>query len=229
MPQATAGGGAAPQTREETAAVMRRVTKGGESALPAVRKVLRDPASVDNYGGDLAFQLEYSLVERAAGENLAFRDALLRKLELLRAELGGPGPSPLERLLVERAVTCWLPLHLDDLRLRREAHAFQAAGRDERLRAVTAGDSGERQDALPHRQGRGCQAGDRGPLRPRRAGHPGGDLRENRRGLGAGAGTEAGRVADGDRIQNDGHPAGPPGGRPGREGRAAVRPLEGPR
>src|SRR5262249_36627706 len=63
------------------------------------------------------FQLEYSLVERAAGKNLAFRDALLRKLELLRAELGGPGPSPLERLLVERAVTCWLPLHLDDLRL----------------------------------------------------------------------------------------------------------------
>src|SRR4051794_8086058 len=117
MPQATAGGGAAPQTREETAAVMRRAMRGDESAPPAVRRVLRDPAAVDSYGGDLAFQLEHSLVERAAGKNLAFREALLRKLDLLRAELGGPGPSPLERLLVERAVTCWLQLHLDDLRL----------------------------------------------------------------------------------------------------------------
>src|SRR5262245_53031389 len=41
---------------------------------------------------------------------------MLRKLELLRAELAGPSPSPVERLLVERAVACWLQVQDADVR-----------------------------------------------------------------------------------------------------------------
>jgi hypothetical protein len=38
-------------------------------------------------------------------------------MELMRAELAGPDPTPLERLLVERIVACWLQLHYIDIRL----------------------------------------------------------------------------------------------------------------
>ena len=37
-------------------------------------------------------------------------------MELLRAELLGPTPTPLERLLVERVVACWLQVQDADVR-----------------------------------------------------------------------------------------------------------------
>jgi hypothetical protein len=65
----------------------------------------------DLCGGELARLSQSTLIAKFSGKNLAFREALSRKLELLRAELAGPGPTPLERLLVERVVSCWLHLH----------------------------------------------------------------------------------------------------------------------
>ena len=44
------------------------------------------------------------------------REAIARKLELLRAELAGPALTPVEWLLVERAVACWLQVQDADLR-----------------------------------------------------------------------------------------------------------------
>jgi hypothetical protein len=37
-------------------------------------------------------------------------------MELLREELAGPSPTPLERLLVERVVACWLQVQDADVR-----------------------------------------------------------------------------------------------------------------
>src|SRR5205823_4272861 len=67
-------------------------------------------------GGDLALEAEQSLVRAAAGTNLALKLSLTRKLELLRTELAGPKPTPIERLLVERAVACWLQVQDADIR-----------------------------------------------------------------------------------------------------------------
>jgi hypothetical protein len=61
-------------------------------------------------------QTELSLIAAAAGTNLLFKEALTRKLELMRTELGGPNPTPVERLLIERVVTCWLQLQDADVR-----------------------------------------------------------------------------------------------------------------
>ena len=63
---------------------------------------------MESCGGNLTLQVERSLIEAAAGKNLAFREALGPKLDRMRAELAGPSPTPVERLLVERIVTCWL-------------------------------------------------------------------------------------------------------------------------
>jgi hypothetical protein len=63
--------------------------------------------------GNVAQRAESALIRRYAGENLAVREGLSRKLASLRSELAGPTPAPLERLLVERVAACWL--HLYDL------------------------------------------------------------------------------------------------------------------
>ena len=98
---------------------LKRVRDGDESTLPVVRKLLQDPHAADQLGGNLAEQAEQSLIRAAAGKDVLFREALSRKLELMRADLSGPSPTPLERLLVERVVACWLQVQDADVRLRR--------------------------------------------------------------------------------------------------------------
>jgi hypothetical protein len=105
---------------EDVRHLLDRARKGDQSTLPYLRKVLEDPNLIDFLGGNLARQAELSFVGNAAGGDLAFREALLRKLELMRAELSGPNPTPVERLLVERVVACWLQVQDADIRC---AHA----------------------------------------------------------------------------------------------------------
>jgi hypothetical protein len=105
-----------PRDPAELRRLIERAQAGDESTLPALRKLLDNAAFVDMLGGDLARQAEGSLIRAAAGNNLAFREALTRKLHLMRQELLGASPSPLERLLVERVVACWLQLQEADVR-----------------------------------------------------------------------------------------------------------------
>lgn len=105
-----------PSTPEAIYQLIRRAEAGDAQTLPALRQLLQEPALVDVCGGDLARQAERSLIDKAAGKNLAFKEGLLRKTELLRRELAGPTPTAMEKLLVERVVTCWL--HLHDVQIR---------------------------------------------------------------------------------------------------------------
>jgi hypothetical protein len=66
---------------------------------------------VDALGGDLAREAQRALIARCSGTNLLHQEALTRKLDRLRAEVAGPDPAPLERLLAERVAACWLHLH----------------------------------------------------------------------------------------------------------------------
>jgi hypothetical protein len=92
-------------------ALTSRAEKGDVTALPEIRELLRSPAAVDLLGGDLARLAQQTLIIKFCSDNLLVKEALIRKLDLLREELGGANPSPLERLLVDRVATCWLLLH----------------------------------------------------------------------------------------------------------------------
>jgi hypothetical protein len=50
----------------------------------------------------------------AAGPNLLLAESLMRKAEELRTEVAGASPSPLEQLLAERVVACWLQVSFYD-------------------------------------------------------------------------------------------------------------------
>jgi hypothetical protein len=105
-----------PPKPDDIRALIDRARKGDESTLPALRILLQNTTHVENLGGNLAVQTEITLIDAAAGKNLLFTEALARKLKNLRAELAGPSPTPVERLLVERIVTCWLQLQDADIR-----------------------------------------------------------------------------------------------------------------
>jgi hypothetical protein len=95
---------------------MERARKGDKSTVPTLKKILQQPNAVESLGGNLAKKAEAAFITTAAGEDLVFSEALTTKMELLRAELAGPKPTPIERLLVERAVACWLQVQDADVR-----------------------------------------------------------------------------------------------------------------
>ena len=104
-----------PSDLTERRKLIDRAQSGDDKTLPVLREMLKDPDFVERFG-NLAEHAERAFVENTAGKNHAVREALLRKLKLLRAELAGPNPTPLERLLVARVVSCWLQVHDADFR-----------------------------------------------------------------------------------------------------------------
>lgn len=90
---------------------MDKAQAGDASTIPTLRKLFENPVAVDMLGGDLAREAQEQLIRKFSGKNHLFAEAIPRKLQLMRSEIGGPNPSPLETLLVERIVSTWLHLH----------------------------------------------------------------------------------------------------------------------
>jgi hypothetical protein len=99
-----------PAMPEEIREILKRAESGDRMELSFIREALDlVPKMVDIYG-NLAKGAERSLIEVMAGKNLMLKEAVPRKLEAMREELAGPSPTPLEKLLVEQVVACWLQL-----------------------------------------------------------------------------------------------------------------------
>src|SRR5262249_33307097 len=70
-----------------------------------------------------------ALIGKYAGQNLLVRESVTRKLDRMRAELGGESPSPLEKLLVERIIATWLHLtHLEAAYAAKDSMALELGG-----------------------------------------------------------------------------------------------------
>lgn len=103
-------------TYEDKCKVLNRATRGDEAALPAFRELLDLVPELVNSFGNLARRAERELIDVMAGNDLAMKESVPRKLAAMREELAGSSPSSLERLLVERVVACWLSLQEAELR-----------------------------------------------------------------------------------------------------------------
>jgi hypothetical protein len=58
----------------------------------------------------VAKRAERIFVGKICGDDLILKEALSLQLQAMRKEVAGLDPSPLERLLAERVVVCWLQL-----------------------------------------------------------------------------------------------------------------------
>jgi hypothetical protein len=100
---------------EETNRLFRQAERGDRAALAEVVRRLEPVPEAWNLLSDLAGSVEREWVARVAGANPLVAEALRRRLATMRAELGGPAPSPLEALLVRRVLACWLQAQHADL------------------------------------------------------------------------------------------------------------------
>jgi len=117
---------------DDIRALLTRAAGGDGEALPELRAVLDRRPELWRKLGDLAAHVELAWIGEVAGANPALAEVLARKVAALKRELGGPSPSPLERLLVDRVAACWLQVHHADLAAARP-HDETTEGR-ERMR-----------------------------------------------------------------------------------------------
>lgn len=101
---------------KELAAFVKRAESGDRTTLPMLRELLQTPKLIGLFGGDLAATAQRSFIKAIGGDNLGFKESVAKKMEMMRAELAGPDPTPVERLLVERVVACWLQVQDADTR-----------------------------------------------------------------------------------------------------------------
>lgn len=113
MPEATTVELRVAGTDAEAARIMgliRRAEEGDAAVVLELRKILDQQPHLWRAAGDLARTTESAWLQRIAGENLFFRESVVRQTRAMRRELLGEAPTVLERLLADRVVCSWLGL-----------------------------------------------------------------------------------------------------------------------
>jgi hypothetical protein len=90
--------------------ILRRARAEDHSVVPDLQGVLISPEATEALG-NLARRVEQQVVDAISLGNVDMREAVLKKLAEMRAELAGPDPTPLELQIVERIVLSWLAVH----------------------------------------------------------------------------------------------------------------------
>ena len=100
---------------DELRAILEDAHDGDPKALSRVRKILEELPKLADIFANLAKEAERAVIKRMSGSDPIVEEALPVKLKAMRGELCGQSPSPLERLLAERIVACWLQLQYAEI------------------------------------------------------------------------------------------------------------------
>ena len=93
-----------------------RAADGDQKAREELRQALRESGpEVVREASELARIGQSALIRTAAGSEALREEALLIRLDLMRSEIAGPDPSPLEVLLAEKIVSVWMLTEVLDL------------------------------------------------------------------------------------------------------------------
>ena len=125
----------------ELQALSGRAQAGEPGADRELRAWLGRHPEVWRHLGDLAKHAEHAWLELIGGPDPMLKASVALRAAELRSELGGASPSPLERLLADRVVACWLQVH--------HADAVAAQARDQSLKQADC--SSKRQDRAHRR------------------------------------------------------------------------------
>ena len=106
------------ESLEELRALSRKAEGGGAEGAEARkelrRKLLEASPAVIARASDVGRKSQHLLIETASGGDPLTELALSGRLDMMREEVAGENPTPLEVLLTERVVSCWLLVELFD-------------------------------------------------------------------------------------------------------------------
>jgi hypothetical protein len=99
------------RAKEELRSLLEFARLGGEDVVPRVRAMLDERPELWALLGDLAGKAETELIRAITGRDWVMAEALARRVAALKVELVGTSPTPIRRLLAERAALNWLHVH----------------------------------------------------------------------------------------------------------------------
>jgi hypothetical protein len=100
-----------PPALAELRELVDRAQAGDTSALPALRQLLDQHPEIWQHFGDLTVLVENAWLDLLSAEHPFLANALKGIALEMRTDLLGDHPTPLERLLVDQSVCCWLEVH----------------------------------------------------------------------------------------------------------------------
>ena len=90
-----------------------RAEAGDKAARAELRKAVRESSpEIVREASDIARRGQWGLIKTAAAGDPLTEEALVARLDSMRRELGGPEPTSIEVLLIERVVSSWILLEL---------------------------------------------------------------------------------------------------------------------
>ena len=100
---------------EELRALSDKAEEGDKDARRQLRELLRESGpEVVARASDVGRRAQHMLIELIAAREPLMESALSGRLDLMREEVAGDNPTPLEVLLTEQVVSCWLWLQVLD-------------------------------------------------------------------------------------------------------------------
>jgi hypothetical protein len=96
-----------PLTLQE---LVNAANRGDAASLKSLRQALDEHPEIWRRAGDLAAHVEQTWIRLAAQGNALAQESIRRESDRMRAELLGMSPAPIEKLLVDQIVSCWLQL-----------------------------------------------------------------------------------------------------------------------
>ncbi len=98
---------------EELRDLSEKAENGERGARQELREKLHESsADIVVRASDIGRKAQRLLIETASGGDPLTEDALSGRLDMMQAEIAGENPTPLEVLLTERVVACWLLVEL---------------------------------------------------------------------------------------------------------------------
>jgi hypothetical protein len=97
-------------------ALSEKAEAGDKAARRELREAVRESApEVISSASDFGKRGRWALIKTASANDVLMEEALGARVELMRTEVAGPDPSPLEALIAERVCSLWLLIELLEL------------------------------------------------------------------------------------------------------------------
>jgi hypothetical protein len=97
--------------------LVQRARQGDDAVLPQLREFLRDNPKIWTAVGDLARCAQVTWLNLLAGNDHLMKESVEKMLASMRDGLAGKSPTPLEMLLVDRIIACWLQLQYAEMQV----------------------------------------------------------------------------------------------------------------
>jgi hypothetical protein len=91
-------------------ALVEAANRGDAASLKTLRRVLDEQPQIWQKVGDIAAQVEATWIRMATRGHALAAESIRREADRLRCELRGTSAAPIEKLLVDQIIACWMQL-----------------------------------------------------------------------------------------------------------------------